>query len=183
MKKRIVTLSVLALIIAYMSLSVKAHPGRTDGRGGHTDHSTGEYHYHHGYSAHDHYDMDGDGDVDCPYDFKDRTGANSHSSTNSSFSSSKKETEPHIDQSYSERTVSKKITFENTMVKIFLIFGVIICAPMFIVFGCNIIPPVGYIIGKLSDFFPNPDKSYRIIIRIVIISLEIFFIYKIVTLQ
>ena len=76
MKKPIIALSVLALImlvISSMSLSVKAHPGRTDGKGGHTNHSTGEYHYHHGYSPHDHYDMDGDGDIDCPYDFKDKT--------------------------------------------------------------------------------------------------------------
>ena len=83
MKKPIIALSVLALImlvISSMSLSVKAHPGRTDGKGGHTNHSTGEYHYHHGYSAHDHYDMDGDGDIDCPYDFKDKTDRNRSSS-------------------------------------------------------------------------------------------------------
>jgi hypothetical protein len=55
------------LLVAY------AHPGRTDGSGGHYNRSTGEYHYHHGYSAHDHYDMDKDGDVDCPYDFNDKT--------------------------------------------------------------------------------------------------------------
>lgn len=86
MKKRIVTLSVLALIIASMSLSVKAHPGRTDGKGGHTNKSTGEYHYHHGYSAHDHYDMDGDGDIDCPYDFKDNTDHSSKSSPAAQYS-------------------------------------------------------------------------------------------------
>ena len=76
MKKTIVTISALALImlvIISIPLSVKAHPGRTDGKGGHTNRSTGEYHYHHGYSPHDHYDMDGDGDMDCPYDFKDKT--------------------------------------------------------------------------------------------------------------
>jgi hypothetical protein len=37
-----------------LCLSVSAHPGRTDGKGGHTNHSTGEYHYHHGMSAHQH---------------------------------------------------------------------------------------------------------------------------------
>ena len=80
MKKTIIAISMLALImlvVSSMPLSVKAHPGRTDGNGGHTNRSTGEYHYHHGYSAHDHYDMDGDGDVDCPYDFHDKTGASS----------------------------------------------------------------------------------------------------------
>lgn len=65
---------VLLLLLAItIPITVMAHPGRTDGRGGHTDHSTGEYHYHHGYSAHQHYDIDGDGKADCPYDFKDAT--------------------------------------------------------------------------------------------------------------
>lgn len=54
-----------------LPLRVSAHPGRTDSNGGHTNHSTGEYHYHHGYPAHFHYDMDGDGNIDCPYDFVD----------------------------------------------------------------------------------------------------------------
>lgn len=77
MKKKIIAIFVIALMVTVIPLGVKAHPGRTDGRGGHKNHSTGEYHYHHGYSAHDHYDMDGDGDIDCPYNFKDKT---SHSS-------------------------------------------------------------------------------------------------------
>ena len=58
-----------------------AHPGRTDSKGGHTDHSTGEYHYHHGYSAHQHSDLDGDGDLDCPYNFNDKTDTSSPTST------------------------------------------------------------------------------------------------------
>ena len=59
----------LIAITLLLSLSVVAyaHPGRTDSNGGHTDHSTGEYHYHHGQPAHQHYDIDGDGDLDCPY--------------------------------------------------------------------------------------------------------------------
>ena len=65
------------LLLPSIPLIAYAHPGRTDGRGGHTDHSTGEYHYHHGYPAHDHYDMDGDGDIDCPYDFDDQTNHSS----------------------------------------------------------------------------------------------------------
>lgn len=72
MKKLLLVASILALCLSLV-LGVKAHPGRTDGNGGHTNRSTGEYHYHHGYSAHDHYDMDGDGDMDCPYEFKDKT--------------------------------------------------------------------------------------------------------------
>lgn len=61
------------VLIFCMAITVSAHPGRTDGNGGHTNRSTGEYHYHHGYSAHDHRDIDGDGDLDCPYKFDDKT--------------------------------------------------------------------------------------------------------------
>lgn len=63
----------LSLLLIAILTPVFAHPGRTDGAGGHTNHSTGEYHYHHGYDAHQHYDMNGDGIVDCPYKFKDVT--------------------------------------------------------------------------------------------------------------
>lgn len=56
---------VLLLSFAY------AHPGKTDGKGGHTDHSTGEYHYHHGYPAHQH------PNGTCIYEFDDKTGQNS----------------------------------------------------------------------------------------------------------
>lgn len=66
----------LAVFIALVGLLIVpafAHPGGTDYKGGHTDHSTGEYHYHHGYSAHDH--VDGV----CPYDFDDKTGEDSGS--------------------------------------------------------------------------------------------------------
>lgn len=75
--KRIPRLLTVLLLLLCFPVVVKAHPGKTDSRGGHTNHSTGEYHYHHGYSAHDHYDMDGDGNVDCPYDFKDKTSSSS----------------------------------------------------------------------------------------------------------
>lgn len=74
MKRRMILfISVLFLVTTLLPSSASAHSGNTDSRGGHRDHSTGEYHYHHGYSAHQHYDMDGDGKVDCPYDFNDKT--------------------------------------------------------------------------------------------------------------
>lgn len=97
MKKCIYVLSiiVMSIIILYsVTFEVKAHPGRTDSNGGHTNRSTGEYHYHHGYSAHDHYDMDGDGDVDCPYNFDDQT---SHSIKSSQ--SSKEPSKPATEES------------------------------------------------------------------------------------
>ena len=80
----------ILLVIPYLLLVAFAHPGRTDSRGGHTDHSTGEYHYHHGYSAHDHYDMDGDGIKDCPYDFNDKTEHHS-GSTSTTYKTSKEQ--------------------------------------------------------------------------------------------
>lgn len=64
---------ILFVISILFSSSASGHSGRTDGKGGHYDRSTGEYHYHHGYPAHDHYDMDRDGTIDCPYDFDDQT--------------------------------------------------------------------------------------------------------------
>ena len=93
MKSSRSTLILCAFLLSFLltlPTYVYAHPGRTDSSGGHTNHSTGEYHYHHGYSAHDHYDMDDDGDIDCPYDFVDKTDHHdrSSSSTNSSTNSS-----------------------------------------------------------------------------------------------
>lgn len=80
MKSKSLIICFAVCLISLLVVTVFAHPGRTDGKGGHTDHSTGEYHYHHGYSAHDHYDMDGDGVVDCPYDFDDKTDHSSNES-------------------------------------------------------------------------------------------------------
>ena len=71
-------LLIIAACLLLIPITVYAHPGRTDGSGGHYNRSTGEYHYHHGYSAHDHYDMDGDGDKDCPYDYDYRVDNSVH---------------------------------------------------------------------------------------------------------
>lgn len=78
---------IIATVLSCALLVVLAHPGRTDGSGGHYNRSTGEYHYHHGYSAHQHYDMDGDGDRDCPYKFKDNTNHSSSTAAGNSSSS------------------------------------------------------------------------------------------------
>jgi len=88
--QQILALLIICLLCSSLVLTVSAHPGKTDGSGGHTDRSTGEYHYHHGYPAHDHYDMDGDGDIDCPYEFDDQTGANSGGNSDSSNSAKDK---------------------------------------------------------------------------------------------
>jgi hypothetical protein len=55
MKKLVCFLSI-AVIMLVSVVTVFAHSGRTDSKGGHTNRSTGEYHYHHGYGAHQHDD-------------------------------------------------------------------------------------------------------------------------------
>jgi hypothetical protein len=69
------------LVLLLCCSSAFAHPGGTDSKGGHTNHSTGEYHYHHGYSAHQHKNGK------CPYDFDDKTGQSSGSASSGSTSS------------------------------------------------------------------------------------------------
>lgn len=59
-KLRMVIWLLLCTSVLFL-IPTSAHSGGTDSNGGHTDHSTGEYHYHHGYSAHQH--VDGV----CPY--------------------------------------------------------------------------------------------------------------------
>lgn len=71
----------LALIII-CSFGMLFHPGRTDEDGGHTDHSTGEYHYHHGYPAHQH------PDGVCPYENEEPIYTH-HESTNSAATTSR----------------------------------------------------------------------------------------------
>lgn len=68
--KHIKTLLILIVLIAlFLTLSVSAHSGRTDGNGGHHDSITGEYHYHcGGHPAHQH------ANGICPYDNSIPTG-------------------------------------------------------------------------------------------------------------
>ena len=77
MKYKRILAGAFALALTLPLLTVSAHPGHTDGNGGHTDSDTGDYHYHHGYEAHAHFDIDGNGTIDCPFDFDDQTGTRS----------------------------------------------------------------------------------------------------------
>lgn len=106
-------LKLLIVIAICLSLSVVAfaHPGRTDSNGGHTDHSTGEYHYHHGYPAHQHSDLDGDGDLDCPYLFDDKTGTSSGKIEKDK--TNVRETEASETEPSKVKTESKKETTEK----------------------------------------------------------------------
>lgn len=53
-------------VISFTNIAF-AHPGGTDGSGGHYNRTTGEYHYHHGFPAHQH-----ENGI-CPYDFEDQS--------------------------------------------------------------------------------------------------------------
>ena len=75
------------ILLCALPITIAAHSGRTDGKGGHYNRSTGEYHYHRGYSAHDHYDINGDGIIDCPYEFEDELVSNKYGFDNDSDSS------------------------------------------------------------------------------------------------
>ena len=108
--KKVILLRVLLifLILPSIALITYAHPGKTDSIGGHTNHSTGEYHYHHGYSAHDHYDMDGNGVLDCPYEFDDKTDHSSNSGESSKKSYPTNPTHPKPTQSVKAESHPKK---------------------------------------------------------------------------
>lgn len=97
----------LLALLSFVSISVYAHPGRTDRSGGHTNHSTGEYHYHHGYSEHQHYDMDGDGVDDCPHNFKTNT------SDKNKDSSSNKNSYSFADEYNSARENQSKVSVKD----------------------------------------------------------------------
>ena len=60
MALRRIPLVLLALLLLFGA--ALAHSGGTDSKGGHWNHSTGEYHYHHGKPAHQH------PNGICPYD-------------------------------------------------------------------------------------------------------------------
>ncbi|MBQ8893426.1 MAG: YHYH domain-containing protein [Clostridia bacterium] len=85
--KMILTVTLIFLLLTLLPISLSAHGGKTDGRGGHYDNSTGEYHYHHGYPAHTHTGGE------CPYDFVDKTDHSSGSSNDSYSSSTNTKTE------------------------------------------------------------------------------------------
>lgn len=85
---RLIKLLLVLLICLSLSIDVYAHPGRTDSAGGHTDHSTGQYHYHHGEPPHQHTDKNGDGILECPYGYEGKSkSSNSSTPSSKSFNS------------------------------------------------------------------------------------------------
>lgn len=91
MNKRVICAASIFAVIFCFCFTSFAHPGRTDSKGGHYDHSTGEYHYHHGYPAHQHTNGV------CPYDFEDKTGKNSGENITRTIEIKKKEVKKEME--------------------------------------------------------------------------------------
>ena len=146
------------LVLLTVATAVYAHSGRTDSAGGHTNHSTGEYHYHHGYDDHQHYDMNGDGVADCPYKFKDNTTRKIRGS------SSTKTFTDEIDMPNQQKTEeapetkadpveqqkkSSTISFEKVM---WIIFAAVFFVPL--IFHC-----IAFVFGKVRDLIHKLKKK------------------------
>lgn len=121
--KRVFLLGIILFLCSFPVLHVLAHSGKTDGSGGHIDHSTGEYHYHHGYPAHQHADFDGDGIIDCPYGFRDGT---KKSDRNSGSSSENKNNEKSVieDTPRAETNTGGKEPMEDWVVAVLCICAI-----------------------------------------------------------
>lgn len=161
----------LIVLILCLPMYASAHPGGTDGKGGHTNRSTGEYHYHHGYSAHDHYDMNGDGVVDCPYDFKDKTGSNS-----GAVSSNKSRTTSSSNKTIASNSTSKTITSiqpkeEEPKVPTF-IYWVIGILAFIILCLCLVIRGKNETIERNKDDFRRREKEEETKVREGLTSLH-----------
>lgn len=122
--KRIILIMISVVVISTtLCIYAFAHPGRTDGNGGHYDRSTGKYHYHHGYPAHQHKNGE------CQYDFDDKTD---HSVGNGNSTSKSKN-----DIKTNGGSDSKKVTL-GVVVKWFLAWVIIslaLIAELFLFFG------------------------------------------------
>lgn len=146
MKKRIFL--TLALVLS-LSATAIAHPGRTDGKGGHHVGGTSEYHYHHGYSAHQH-----TGGV-CPYDFDDKTGEDSGSSSSGSSPSS------------SAVSIPSSPEEEESALDIFWrVINLILITPSMLFFGflffvIPVLVPIQNAIGKRNEKWKAYTKKTR----------------------
>lgn len=121
MKKTMIWLLVVTSIIFSLQMSVLAHSGRTDGSGGHKNHSTGEYHYHHGKPAHNHYDMDGDGDKDCPYTYNAETDYDDSYKSNNDVGNNYVQQNSNHDDDINNSTSEWKSWYVVALVSIFCV--------------------------------------------------------------
>lgn len=132
---------------------VYAHPGSTDGDGGHFDHSSGEYHYHHGYPAHEH------SDGDCPYDFDDQE--------NSSASFSSEKTATANTATPSEQKTPKPSTVKKSKVgKVLEIIMLVILGPVvYFVFSMAIAFAVAFFHWLVACILLLPQKIYDLFFK------------------
>ena len=155
MKRITLILCFVVSLICLLIGTVFAHPGRTDSKGGHTNHSTGEYHYHHGYSAHDLYDMDSDGVVDCPYDFDDKTDHSQKDTATSPTSSSIESVPKPSEESVSVRNKGSILNWLRTIL-VFLILPAIVLA---LIFGFRLSVWISIEIRKLFNISEGKENA------------------------
>lgn len=164
------------VLIALISLTAYAHPGRTDANGGHYDHSTGEYHYHHGYPAHQH--IDGV----CPYDYDDQTNHNSSNSNHSQFTTPSPplnsdniiiNTSPpkiHAEKNINNSRASTQQSSSDRIIDVFINF----CEKIFLLlfsFGVVMIVIAGFIDGKSTKISSYNLFKYGILLVLFVIVL------------
>ena len=126
MRRIVILLFNFILTMSFLSTVAYAHPGRTDGNGGHFDRDSGEYHYHHGYPAHSHTNGE------CPYDFDDKTNhtpnnSNSHNSNDNKTLDSSNNSNNKDDPTEPQKTQSKTPIWKNI---VGISFGALICSPL-----------------------------------------------------
>lgn len=121
---------VLFLLFA-LSISVSAHPGRTDSNGGHYNRDTGEYHYHNGEYAGQNQDND-----TYTYSYSEFVGPTNDYSYNSKY------TDTITDKN--ANTDNQKNTFGE---KVFI--WLIMCIPLSLVTLCIVIPLISDITQKI----------------------------------
>lgn len=167
MKRKALFICALIVLVSLLVSPAYAHPGRTDGRGGHLNHSTGEYHYHHGMSAHDHYDMDGDGIEDCPFNFVDKTDISSGYSDTDDYQETQDEAET--------KTTTEKKTVKKIIGKILM--AIIFILPLWFYFSLLIAAPVCKLFTTIFRFNDAYDTSFKIVTFVVFVAGIIIFYY------
>ena len=159
--KKLLLLFLCLLLLSSCSVAY-AHPGKTDDKGGHYNHSTGDYHYHHGYSEHEHYDMDGDGEPDCPYDFDDKTdhsssSGNNYSSNNSDNSTPTKSVpSPENKREDSNKKNNSKSNFDFGLIITIVYFCLIFSVPIIFLI---VLPFYFYVIEPIINYFKRRKQQ------------------------
>lgn len=167
MKRKALFICALIVLVSLLVSPAYAHPGRTDGQGGHLNHSTGEYHYHHGMSAHDHYDMDGDGIADCPFNFVDKTDISSGYSSSESLQKTQTITGNNNDK---YEKAKKEISEE-------ICFAILIVFPLWSAISVLIAAIVCKLFTTIFRFNDAYDTSFKIVTFVVFVAGIIIFYY------